>query len=457
MHGESRLRLQVGALFAAIAVAFIGVNMTVMLAVWPQVRRLEHLHVNLGQSLHLLAQMRGVAQDLRSAAMTSVISASQGHAGAAEEASGELAKNLGLLSRLAAAYDPLVEAADESEAWSAIRDGELPLLATRAAGIVESVRVPGGDSPVAVEELRSQSKRVDGLFQQLVHVNASQVQRSAEGIDAALRRLLVLCGLLLVIGGAGAVLLFAKSLSLIRRYATVMDARLSELDAFASRVAHDLRSPLQTISLSLSSIAKRAADEAVRATADKAQGGVRRLSAMIADLLEFARSGATPEPGVSVELPAVFDELREELRPIADGAGVRLTLDAEPGLLAAASGFAIRGIVANLVENGVKYMREGGDRTVTAQARSQGRLVHIEVRDTGIGIPRDRLPTIFDPFVRARARRDSYGLGLATVKRLVDAHSGTVMVESEGGVGTVFIVELPRAIDVATREASDPC
>jgi signal transduction histidine kinase len=454
MHGQTPLRLQVGAFFAAVVVAFVGVNLMVMLAVWPQVRRLEHLYGDLGQCLHLLAQMRGAAQNVRSIAMSSVLRASQGHPGAPEEAGAELAAQLGVLSRLGAAYGPLVEAADEAETWSAIRDGELPSLATQAAGIVEAVRGSGGASPEAAEELRARSRRVDGLFQQLAHINASQVQQSAQGIDAALRRLLVFCGLLLVVGGAGAALLLARSLSLIRRYAAVMDARLSELDAFASRVAHDLRSPLQTISLSLASIGKRTADDAVRTTAERAQGGVRRLNAMIGDLLEFARSGATPEPGVSAELPAVFEELREELRPVADAAGVRLTLDAEPGLRAAASGVAIRGIVANLVENGVKYMRDGSDRTVTARARARGRLVHIEVRDTGIGIPHDRLPTIFDPFVRARARRDSYGLGLATVKRLVDAHSGTVRVESEEGVGTVFVVELPRALDLSTIQAA---
>ena len=143
----------------------------------------------------------------------------------------------------------------------------------------------------------------------------------------------------------------------------------------------------------------------------------------------------------------MFEELREELQPAAERAGVCLSLDAEP-VRAAASATAVRAIVANLVENGIKYMRDDGPRTVTASARRQGREVRIEVRDTGIGIPAARLPTIFDPFVRSRVRRDSYGLGLATVKRLADAHGGRVTVVSEEGAGTAFVVELPRAPEV---------
>jgi signal transduction histidine kinase len=419
-----------------------------MVAVWPQVRRLEHIYGNLGESLHLLTQMRGSAQALRTTATGPVLHALRGNPRAAEGAGVELVEHLGRLEHLGAAYDRLVDAPDEAEAWSAIRERELPLLVVRASAVIESVR-GRGDAPVAaVEGLRSQSARVDELISALVRVNASQVQRSAERIDASLKRLLIQCGLLLVVGGGGAALLLARSLSLVRSYAAVMDARLSELDAFAARVAHDLRSPLQTISLGLASIAKRISDDAVRATAERAQGGVRRLNAMIADLLEFARSGATPEPGASAELETVFGEVGDELRPIAARAEIHLALSVEPGLRAAASPVAVRGIVANLVENAIKYMREGSERSVAASARAHGRLVRIEIRDTGIGIPAELLPAIFDPFVGAGRRRDSYGLGLATVKRLVDAHSGTVRVESEEGVGTVFVVELPRSLDV---------
>jgi signal transduction histidine kinase len=254
-----------------------------------------------------------------------------------------------------------------------------------------------------------------------------------------------------VFGGVGAGLLLARSLALIHGYSTVMDTRLSELDAFAARVAHDLRSPLQTISLSLSAVATRASDDATRATAERARGGVHRMNAMIAGLLDFARSGATPRPGARAELPTVFEGLRDELQPLADRSGVHLSLSAEPGLRVAASPVAIHAIVANLVGNAIKYMREEGDRQVAASAHAHGRHVDIEVRDSGIGIPRDRLPTIFDPFVRLRDRLDSYGLGLATVKRLVEAHSGTVRVVSEEGVGSVFTVELPRLIDEPAR------
>jgi signal transduction histidine kinase len=440
----------VGALFTAIAVAFIAVNLLVILAVLPQIRRLEAVYGDLGEDLQLLAHLRGSAQVVRSITMNAAYRASQGDRGAGEQAREQLVEQLGWVERLATAYSKRVHPV-EQETWSTIRERELPPLATRAAGIIESVRVRGKAPLDAVEDMSSRSIHVDELFGELGRIKASEVQRGAERIDAFLKHLLLACGLLLVIGGAGAGLLLARSLSLIRGYSTVMNTRLSELDAFASRVAHDLRSPLQTVGLSLSTVASRCPDDALHAAAERAQGGVRRMGAMIAGLLEFARSGATPEPGESAELAEVFEGLREELQPVADRAVIRLSLIADPDLRVAASAVAIHAIVANLVGNSIKYMREEGDRSVSASARARGRHVHIEVRDTGIGIPGDRLSAIFDPFVRLRERRDSYGLGLATVKRLVDAHSGTVGVESEQGVGSVFTVVLPRAAEEPIR------
>lgn len=448
MYGERGLRLQVGVLFAFVALAFVGVNVLVISAAWPQVRRVEFIYGDLGESLHLIAQMRGAAQELRSTATEALLERFRGELRGGDDDAAKLAAAAGRLSRLGAAYEPLVSAGEEAEVWSALRDRELPSLAARAAALIE--RSHAGEVPRSdkVEGLMEHSARVDDLFQHLGRIAASQVQQSAEEIHASLIRLLLLCALLLVLGGAGAALLLARSLSLIRRWGVAMDVRMAELDAFASRVAHDLRSPLQTISLSLARIGARAGDEPTRSTAARAERGVARLNAMVSDLLEFARSGATPEPGARADVAAVLEEVREELQPVAERAGVRLAPSAAPGVHAAASGMAVRAIVANLVENGIKYTREDGERLVAVAARAHGRAVRIEVRDTGIGIPAARLATIFDPFVHARARRDSYGLGLATVKRLVAAHGGTVAVESKEGEGTTFTVELPRAVGV---------
>jgi signal transduction histidine kinase len=443
MTGERGLRLQVGTFFGVVLAAFVAVNVVVMLAVWPQIRHVEHIYGSLGESLHLVAEMRGAAADLRSTATLAVL---QAETVPGADPAAEIAAHLGRLARLGAAYEPLVTEGEEVETWSTIRDRELPLLAARALAVIDAA-LHAGDTPTSlVEELTSHAIQVDGLFQQLTRINASEVQGRASAVHASLSRLLAICVALLLLGGAGASLLLIRALSLVRAYAAATNARMSELDAFASRVAHDLRTPLQTIHLALSNLERRSSDEEVRTTAARGIGGVGRLDAMISDLLEFARSGATPESGACAELEAVFEHVREELGPAAERAGVRMELEAERDLWALASPAAVRSIVANLVENAIKYARSEGERRVDATARADGRSVLIVVRDTGIGIAPDQLSGVFDPFVRLSRRRDSYGLGLATVKRLVTSHGGTVSVESSEGTGTTFTVRLPRAI-----------
>ncbi|MBW1855100.1 MAG: sensor histidine kinase [Deltaproteobacteria bacterium] len=105
-------------------------------------------------------------------------------------------------------------------------------------------------------------------------------------------------------------------------------------------------------------------------------------------------------------------------------------------------------IVANLLNNAIKYNREGGRVCVNAQ--NQGECVEVKVSDTGVGVKKENLPRIFDRFFRVR---DEYtrmvigsGLGLPLVKSIVEAHSGTITVVSEQNKGTTFTVNLPRSI-----------
>jgi signal transduction histidine kinase len=104
--------------------------------------------------------------------------------------------------------------------------------------------------------------------------------------------------------------------------------------------------------------------------------------------------------------------------------------------------------VLDLVDNAVKYTPAGGEVRVTAADR--GDMVEISVADTGIGIPAGEVERVFEPFYRVKGSntqkgQPSSGLGLALVKRLVEAQGGTLRLESAPGVGTTFTVGLPRA------------
>jgi len=102
-------------------------------------------------------------------------------------------------------------------------------------------------------------------------------------------------------------------------------------------------------------------------------------------------------------------------------------------------------VLINLIDNGIKYTPEGG--RITVEARRTGKSVEIAVADTGIGIPPKEIPRIFERFYRVdRARSRAIGgtgLGLSIVKHIVEAHGGTVAVESEFGKGSRFVVSLP--------------
>ncbi|OWK34448.1 PAS domain-containing protein [Fimbriiglobus ruber] len=223
-------------------------------------------------------------------------------------------------------------------------------------------------------------------------------------------------------------------------------------DEFLALLAHELRNPLAPLRNGLQ-VMRLAADDAagvarVRAMMDRQLGHMVRL---IDDLLDISRINRNKlHLQLSrVSLADVVGAAVETARPAIDAAGheFAISLPAEP-LYLEADLTRLAQVFANLLTNSAKYTERGGRITLAAEVC--GAQVVVSVRDTGIGIPAEALPTIFDMFSQVdrsiERTTGGLGIGLALVKGLVEMHGGTVTAESGGsGKGTVFTVHLPVA------------
>jgi signal transduction histidine kinase len=176
-----------------------------------------------------------------------------------------------------------------------------------------------------------------------------------------------------------------------------------------------------------------------------ARAGVDRARRISNALLDFARAGARPASGAHADVQAVCREVMDELRPTAASAGVACANDTPSGLEVACSPALLLIVISNFVRNAIKYMGDVEERRVNVTARSVSHAVRIEVADTGPGLAGDLEHHVFEPYVRGTSREQGLGLGLATVKRIVEAHGGAAGVETSRGHGSRFWVELPRA------------
>jgi signal transduction histidine kinase len=222
--------------------------------------------------------------------------------------------------------------------------------------------------------------------------------------------------------------------------------RADELEQFAGRVAHDILGPLSATRLAVSHAASQISDQAIKRTLDRGQRGVDRVATIVDGLLRFARAGARPDPGVITSVAPVVQAVVTDLEPVAQEAGVTLSLaPVQPCAIYGHAG-VLSSVVENLARNAIKYMGERATRLVELRVLPRDRVVRIEVVDSGPGIPPSLVDTIFDPHVRGHTHgKPGIGLGLATVKRIADAHGGRVGVSSRLDEGTTFWCELPRA------------
>lgn len=225
---------------------------------------------------------------------------------------------------------------------------------------------------------------------------------------------------------------------------------------FSTDVSHELRTPLTGIRGQLEvGLLTAETPEQYREAMENALQDVEQLSSIVRALLLLsqAESGQLALEMTRLDLSGVVHDVVDQFQIPAEGDGVTLSAHLKSGCLIRGDRVQIERMVSNLLSNAVKYTPAGGSVTVRlAESDGWARLV---VEDTGIGIPEDHLPHIFDRFYRVRHARgrsiQGLGLGLSFVAWIVKTHQGTIDVESKEGEGSRFTVSLPLAVPGATR------
>ena len=219
--------------------------------------------------------------------------------------------------------------------------------------------------------------------------------------------------------------------------------RLAALGEMAAGMAHEIRNPLGGIQLYASILAKDVADRPQSLTVvQKISGGVKRLDALVGQVLQFTREMSA---NVSLmDLPEVIDQAAELASPALRDRGIQLAIDGPRPMHVTADALLLGQAVLNLLLNAAEAMDGPGAISVRFFAPPAGegdaKQFHLVVRDSGPGIPPQVMDRIFNPFFTTK--ETGTGLGLAIVHRVVEAHDGTILVTNPDGGGARFEIRV---------------
>lgn len=221
---------------------------------------------------------------------------------------------------------------------------------------------------------------------------------------------------------------------------------------FVNMVSHELRSPLSAIRQKLSLIVDGLTGEINEEQGrilGRVQNRIDGLTGMINSLLDLARieAGRLVQQKERIAIAEIIDEVVELMAQEAEEKGLKFDVTIDSRIFPVhADRQSMQTVLTNLVNNAVKYNREGGSVSVNAQNR--GEFIELKVADSGVGISEENLPLIFDKFYRIRNEYTrkvvGSGMGLPLVKAIIEAHLGTITVESKPDKGTTFTVLLPK-------------
>jgi signal transduction histidine kinase len=227
-----------------------------------------------------------------------------------------------------------------------------------------------------------------------------------------------------------------EALVSLYRYREALTAK----DRDIAMLAHDLQTPLASISAGMDLLFRAVPDERSRNVATRIVHTIQRMSTMVSDLTDYARAGQGPLPvrRQPVDLGNIVQQVADECRQLesADRIHVETAGDLRGEWDPAGLGQAI----TNVLVNAIRY----GEGDVRVRVRDAGAIVNVSVHNGGEPIPPERLGSVFEPFQRATEMTKGLGLGLYIVREIVDAHGGAVDIASSVAAGTTVVIRLPR-------------
>jgi signal transduction histidine kinase len=218
-------------------------------------------------------------------------------------------------------------------------------------------------------------------------------------------------------------------------------------------MSHELRTPLNAILGFAQMLAVPGKAPLTEQQADDVQEILkagRHLLGQVNEVLDLARidSGRIELSLEPVGVASAVADCLAQVKPLAEQRSIAMTTAVETALAVQADHTRLKQVLLNLLSNAIKYNRDGGTIHVAATPLPDGERLRIEVRDSGRGIAPEKLPRLFKPFERLESSYDGIegtGIGLALVKRLVEAMGGAIGVRSDVGAGSTFWFDLPAA------------
>ncbi len=241
----------------------------------------------------------------------------------------------------------------------------------------------------------------------------------------------------------------------LRRLVSVLNSMLARIDKafgnqrrFLADAGHEIKTPLTVLRGDVEvALRRERTSEEYKAVLKQTLEDLREVSALADDLITLARNDSEGlQPRLTdVQLEKTLYRMARKYSTAADDADVRLDVRVRPGLLVRADPAFLDRALGNLIDNAIKYGRDGGRVSLSASSEQEGQI-RISVADNGPGIPEDETDRLFERFYRGetgrRCARGS-GLGLAIVKAIVESHGGTIHVDSKSQHGTTVNLLLP--------------
>ncbi|MBM4426145.1 MAG: GAF domain-containing protein [Chloroflexi bacterium] len=239
----------------------------------------------------------------------------------------------------------------------------------------------------------------------------------------------------------------------------IENTRLFQQSDLISEFVHELRTPLSSLSTATYLLLRpEMSQEQREQIINNIHSETMRLNALASSFLDLARleSGRVQFRKVAFSLADLMYECKDVMASKAVEDNIQLRVESPDGLpLLEGDRDKIKQVLLNLLSNALKYNRPNG--TVMLRAEVTENEICIHVQDTGVGIPDEALPHLFQKFYRVReheSRASGTGLGLSICKQIVHGHGGRIEIKSKLGVGTVFMVYFPRATKSAQRKES---